>query len=136
MLKKQSRPKPAERRESSAFGHQTLPDIGSDIMLKINYMSTLFVGIDVSSKSNAVYAMDFEAYIGLAVIGCGLWVDNEHIGLVRHKHFAGGKKICDMDAVNRCRLQADDDCIKVFMVLHAASDHAGKFISSRLVIAK
>ena len=29
-------------------------------MLKINYMSTLFVGIDVSSKSNRVYAMDFE----------------------------------------------------------------------------
>ena len=29
-------------------------------MLKINYLSTLFVGIDVSSKSNAVYAMDFE----------------------------------------------------------------------------
>ncbi len=28
-------------------------------MLKINYMSTLFVGIDVSSKSNFVYAMDF-----------------------------------------------------------------------------
>ncbi len=27
-------------------------------MLKINYMSTLFVGIDVSSKSNSVYAMD------------------------------------------------------------------------------
>ena len=33
---------------------------GGDIMLKINYMSTLFVGIDVSSKSNSVYAMDFE----------------------------------------------------------------------------
>ena len=29
-------------------------------MLKLNYMSTLFVGIDVSSKSNRVYAMDFE----------------------------------------------------------------------------
>ena len=29
-------------------------------MIKINYMSTLFVGIDVSSKSNMVYAMDFE----------------------------------------------------------------------------
>ena len=29
-------------------------------MLKINYMSTLFVGIDVSSKSNMVYAMDFD----------------------------------------------------------------------------
>ena len=29
-------------------------------MLKINYMSTLFVGIDVSSKSNVVCAMDFE----------------------------------------------------------------------------
>ena len=33
---------------------------GSDTMLKINYMSTLFVGIDVSSKSNVVYAMDFD----------------------------------------------------------------------------
>ena len=32
---------------------------GSDILLKINFMSTLFVGIDVSSKPNAVYAMDF-----------------------------------------------------------------------------
>lgn len=31
-----------------------------DIMIKINYMSTLFVGIDVSSKSNTVYAMDFD----------------------------------------------------------------------------
>ena len=29
-------------------------------MLKINYMSTLFVGIDVSSKSNVVCSMDFE----------------------------------------------------------------------------
>ena len=29
-------------------------------MVKINYMSTLFVGIDVSSKTNSVYAMDFE----------------------------------------------------------------------------
>lgn len=29
-------------------------------MLKINYMSTLFVGIDVSSKSNVVFAMDFD----------------------------------------------------------------------------
>ena len=29
-------------------------------MIKINYMSTLFVGIDVSSKSNVVYAMDFD----------------------------------------------------------------------------
>jgi hypothetical protein len=28
-------------------------------MLKINYMSTLFVGIDVSSKSNVVCAIDF-----------------------------------------------------------------------------
>lgn len=29
-------------------------------MIKINFLSTLFVGIDVSSKSNVVYAMDFE----------------------------------------------------------------------------
>ena len=29
-------------------------------MIKINYMSSLFVGIDVSSKSNVVYAMDFD----------------------------------------------------------------------------
>ena|GEM_PF-4196428 len=27
-------------------------------MIKINYMSTLFVGIDVSSKSNVVYSYD------------------------------------------------------------------------------
>ena len=39
----------------------TNPDrLGGDIVIKINYMSTLFVGIDVSSKSNVVYAMDFE----------------------------------------------------------------------------
>lgn len=29
-------------------------------MIKSNYMSTLFVGIDVSSKSNVIYAMDFD----------------------------------------------------------------------------
>lgn len=29
-------------------------------MIKINFMSSLFVGIDVSSKSNAVFAMDFD----------------------------------------------------------------------------
>ena len=29
-------------------------------MIKINQLSTLFVGIDVSSRSNVVYAMDFE----------------------------------------------------------------------------
>lgn len=34
--------------------------MGRDNMIKINYMSTLFVGIDVSSKSNVVYAMDFD----------------------------------------------------------------------------
>lgn len=28
-------------------------------MIKINYLSTLFVGIDVSSKSNVVHSMDF-----------------------------------------------------------------------------
>lgn len=34
-------------------------------MIKINFMSSLFVGIDVSSKSNVVFAMDFDenAYI-------------------------------------------------------------------------
>lgn len=31
-----------------------------DDMVKINYMSTLFIGIDVSSKSNVVCAMDFD----------------------------------------------------------------------------
>ena len=30
------------------------------IMSKINPLSTLFIGIDVSSRSNVVYAMDFE----------------------------------------------------------------------------
>ncbi len=32
---------------------------GGDIMLKINPLSTLYVGIDVSSKSNYVCALDF-----------------------------------------------------------------------------
>lgn len=45
-------------------------------MVKINYMSTLFVGIDVSSKTNSVYAMDFEEnkYLStsLAIISRGL----------------------------------------------------------------
>ena len=31
-------------------------------MLKINYLSALFVGIDVSSRFNVVYAMDFEQH--------------------------------------------------------------------------
>lgn len=31
-----------------------------DNMIKINYMSTLFVGIDVSSKSNVVCAINFD----------------------------------------------------------------------------
>ncbi len=61
-------------------------------MLKINYMSTLFVGIDVSSKSNSVYAMDFEEnrYISSSfgnnqpgadeladMIRCCLWVPRD-----------------------------------------------------------
>ncbi len=54
------------------FSHLTQPGINlllqvpkiqigkdGDFMLKIDFMSTLFVGIDVSSKSNVVYAMDF-----------------------------------------------------------------------------
>ena len=78
----------------------------------------------------------FHSYIGLAVIGRSLWVDNKHIGLVWHKRFAGGKKICDMDAVNRCRFQTGDNSIEVFMEPHAFSDHTGKFISTGLIIAK
>lgn len=31
-----------------------------DNMIKINYLSTLFVGIDVSSKSNVACAIDFD----------------------------------------------------------------------------
>lgn len=38
---------------------QILNRKGGDYMLKINYMSTLFIGIDVASKSNVVCAMDF-----------------------------------------------------------------------------
>jgi len=39
--------------------HQSKIGKECDNMIKINYLSTLFVGIDVSSKSNVVYAMDF-----------------------------------------------------------------------------
>ena len=49
---------PYETQDKPFASGPTNPDQkGCDIMLKINYMSTLFVGIDVSSKSNAVYAM-------------------------------------------------------------------------------
>jgi len=44
----------------SASGSTNPDRVGGDIVIKINYMSTLFVGIDVSSKSNVVYAMDFD----------------------------------------------------------------------------
>jgi len=50
----------AAQNKPFALGSTNPDRKGSDIMLKINYMSTLFVGIDVSSKSNVVYAMDFE----------------------------------------------------------------------------
>ena len=42
-----------------SISSQILSRKGGDYMLKINYMSTLFVGIDVASKSNVVYAIDF-----------------------------------------------------------------------------
>jgi len=41
-----------------------------------------------------------------------------------------------MNAVNRGRLQTDDDRIKVFVVLHAFSNQTGKLVGTRLVIAK
>lgn len=30
-------------------------------MLKINYLSTLFIGIEVSDRTNSVYAIDFHS---------------------------------------------------------------------------
>ena len=53
-------------------------------MLKINYMSTLFVGIDVSSKTNAVYAMDFE--------------ENKYISSSFGNNQPGADKLVDMIA--------------------------------------
>ena len=50
----------AAQDKPSSLGSTNPDRKGCDIMFKINYMSTLFVGIDVSSKSNAVYAMDFD----------------------------------------------------------------------------
>ena len=50
----------AAQDKPSVLGSTNPDRNGGDIMIKINYMSTLFVGIDVSSKSNVVCAMDFD----------------------------------------------------------------------------
>ncbi len=50
----------AAQDKPSSLGSTNPDRKGCDIMFKINYMSTLFVGIDVSPKSNTVYAMDFD----------------------------------------------------------------------------
>ena len=56
-------------------------------MIKINYMSTLFVGIDVSSKSNAVYAMDAFLIADFVRVGrtkkCEPWCGVQYLALKR-----------------------------------------------------
>jgi len=48
---------------------------GGDFMKKIDFLSTLFVGIDVSSSSNVVCAIDFNSTKHLQFS-----VSNNHIG--------------------------------------------------------
>lgn len=85
-------------------------------MIKINYMSTLFVGIDVSSRSNVVYAMDFD--------------ENKYIGSSFSNNQPGADKLAKMIA--EC-MQGHPDLNTMIVALESTSVysiHIANFLSS------
>ena len=93
---------------------------GGDIMLKINYMSTLFVGIDVSSKTNAVYAMDFE--------------ENKYFSSSFGNNQPGADKLVNMIA--RC-MQKHKNLDTILIILESTSVysvHISNFLSTSEVL--
>ena len=76
------------------------------------------------------------ANIGFTVIGCHLWIQTVHIGLIRHQEFTGCQEVGYMDAVNRCRFQSHNNGIEMRMLLHTGSNLSGKLISTRLIVAE
>ena len=89
---------------------------GCDILLKINYMSTLFVGIDVSSKSNAVYAMDFE--------------ENKYISSSFGNNQPGADELADMIAKCMQKHKNLDTIIVALESTSVYSVHIANFLST------
>ena len=89
-------------------------------MLKINYMSTLFVGIDVSSKSNQVYAMDFE--------------ENKYISAPFGNNQPGADALADMIADCMRKHKNLDTIIVVLESTSVYSIHISNFLSTSEVL--
>lgn len=85
-------------------------------MLKINYMSTLFVGIDVSSKTNAVYAMDFE--------------ENKYISSSFGNNQPGADKLVNMIAECMQKHKNLDTLLIVLESTSVYSVHISNFLST------
>ena len=85
-------------------------------MLKINYMSTLFVGIDVSSKSNSVYAMDFE--------------ENRYISSSFGNNQPGADELADMIAACMQKHKNLDTLLIVLESTSVYSVHISNFLSA------
>lgn len=85
-------------------------------MIKINYMSTLFVGIDVSSKSNVVYAMDFD--------------QNKYISSSFSNNQPGADKLAEM--ISEC-MKKHSDLNTIIVALESTSVysiHIANFLST------
>ena len=85
-------------------------------MLKINYMSTLFVGIDVSSKTNAVYAMDFE--------------ENKYISSSFGNNQPGAEELADLIADCMQKHKNLDTILIVLESTSVYSVHISNFLST------
>ena len=85
-------------------------------MIKINYISTLFVGIDVSSKSNVVYAMDFD--------------ENKYISSSFSNNQPGADKLAEM--ISEC-MKKHSDLNTIIVALESTSVysiHIANFLST------
>ena len=85
-------------------------------MIKINYMSTLFIGIDVSSKSNVVYAMDFD--------------ENKYISSSFSNNQPGADKLAEM--ISEC-MKKHSDLNTIIVALESTSVysiHIANFLST------
>ena len=85
-------------------------------MIKINYMSTLFVGIDVSSKSNVVYAMDFD--------------ENKYIDAVFSNNQPGADKLAEIIAECMQKHSRLNTIIVALESTSVYSIHIANFLSS------
>lgn len=85
-------------------------------MIKINYMSTLFVGIDVSSKSNVVYAMDFD--------------ENKYINSSFSNNQPGADQLAEMIAECLHKHSALNTILLVLESTSVYSIHIANFLSS------